>query len=230
MSRSNQTQTKNPANRFFEWSGSEGKIKCYDKERGVRALLDLPFTFIVLDQLACVVGYSDAEDCGYYSNEVRDTRTNPLVVRYAKNNSEAFRGLYKDMNLPGAKFAWSVYIAYKDGDKLDIGNLKIYKSAIHPWKLLRQSHNIFTGAISFADSMPAKKGSNNYFVPVFTPAPLGADSDKEAQRLDKEILQPYLQQIQASRMEAKEQRPDGQTKIEPIEEPKADEPIDDLPF
>jgi len=230
MSRSNQTQTKNPANRFFEWSGSEGKVKYYDKEKGVKVLLDLPFTFIVLDQLACVVGYSDAEGCGYYSNEVRDTRTNPLVVRYAKNNSEAFRGLYKDMNLPGAKFAWSVYIAYKNEDKLEIANLKIFGSAIGAWIDFAKDVNIYQGAISFADSQPAKKGANNYFIPVFTPAPLGADSDKEAQRLDKEILQPYLQQIQASRMEAKEPRSDGQTKIEPIEEPKADEPIDDLPF
>lgn len=121
MSRSNNTEISNPANRFFEWSGSEGKIKYYDKEKKENIYIDLPFVFLVLDVLTTIKGYSDEDESGIWANEIRNLKTEELTVR-TKHGIKA-KGLYEEVkNVLGAKYSQSVYIAYKDGGELKIGN------------------------------------------------------------------------------------------------------------
>ena len=191
MSRSNNTEIINPATRFFEWSGSEGKVKYYDKEAKENIYVDLPFTFLVLDTLVTITGYSDEAESGYWSNEVRNIKVEPMTVR-TKKGAVAI-GLYDEVkDLTGAKYTQSVYIAYRgDDDQLEIGNIKLHGSAIGPWIEFRKGRDIYQGAVTIAGKHKAKKGRNEYFEPIFEVTPTKEETDDTAKALDV-VLQDYL--------------------------------------
>jgi hypothetical protein len=195
MSRSNNTELKNPAVRFFEWSGSQGKIKSFDKskgEQGENVFFDLPFTFLVLDTLTCIAGYSDLDQSGYWSNEIRNVTTDKLIVRTKKGT--VAEGLYKDMTHilnKGAAYCQSVYIAYKEEGQLVIGNIKLSGSAIGAWIEFRKKNKIYELAVTIKEAKPEQKGITHYFSPVYTASPASEETNKQAVELDKE-LQDYL--------------------------------------
>lgn len=183
---------KNPAVRFFQWKGGKGEIEYYDKEAKESVTVPMPFTFIVLDQLNTVSGFSDEAQSSYYSNEVRNSILQPFVVRLGK--AIAATGLWTDIKksgLQGVKFAKSVYIAFKDeSGEFVIGNLKLLGSSLN-WFDFCKNNNLYDIAVSIADKEKAKKGSNEYFTPVFKANPLTDESRTKAKELD-ETLQHYL--------------------------------------
>lgn len=193
MSRSNPTPT-NPAKRFFKWSGSKGKLVYYDKEQQKEIEVKPPFEFLVLDQLATITGYNEQDSSNYWSNEVRSVAKEELTVRTSKGTKQV--GLYKDLTdvrSKGAKYAKSVYVAYKDGDQMVIGNLKASGAALTSWIELSNKCVTENGKIVLSGSQEAKKGATTYYTPVFEWTHSSTDEDSEAIRLDKE-LQIYLSQ------------------------------------
>jgi hypothetical protein len=56
-------------------------IRYYDKEAKKNVDVGADFTFILLDQLASVRGWHDDSNSGIYSNEVKDTTQEALVVK-----------------------------------------------------------------------------------------------------------------------------------------------------
>lgn len=207
MSRSNPT-AKNPAVRFFQWSGGAelvekngdkevyagGKITWYDKEAQERKEQPMPLTFLVLDELTTIGGFSDADKSSYWSNEVRDLKNDILVVRTSAGIKA--RGTYaqlEDVKSKGAKFAQSVYIAFKDDSgELVIGNFKIMGAALTAWIEFKKKYDVYKCAVALerADG-PHKKGTTRYFVPVFEGRNVTPETDAAAGELDKE-LQSYL--------------------------------------
>lgn len=195
MSRSQPTLT-NPAKRFMKWSGSKGTLSYYDKENQTEVEVKLPFTFLVLDQLATITGYSDQDESSYWSNEVRSVAKEQLTVKTSKGIKEV--GLYKDLmeRSKGAKYAKSVYVAYDTGtdEGYVIGNLKLFGAALTAWiEFSKRCANVELGKISLTGSEEAKKGTTVYRTPTFEWAASGADEDSIALELDKE-LQVYLSQ------------------------------------
>lgn len=196
MSRSNNTELINPSTRYYEWQGSTGKLKYFDKslgEKGENVIVDLPFTFLVLDRLATIKGYSDSDQSGFWSNEVRDTRTEMFTVKTKKGTVTT--ALYKDLapilNL-GACYSQSVYIAYYDTNKkLVIGNIQMNGSAIGEWITFCKGKDLYKCAVKIESATPAKKGATNYFTPVFKALPVSEETNAAAIALDKE-LQEYL--------------------------------------
>jgi hypothetical protein len=195
MSRSNPTETlTNPATKFIEWSGSEGKFKYYDKEKKENVFIDLPFTFIPLDVLSTCKGYNDQEKVGYYSNEVRSTKKEQLTVR--TKNGIVMTGLYeqvKEKLAPkGLKYVQSVYVAIKEqGKGLVIANLQLTGSALGPFINFCDGKKITEIGVTVKSANPMKKGATKYFEPVYELMPISEDSNKVASELDTE-LQEYL--------------------------------------
>jgi hypothetical protein len=197
MSRSNNTEIVHPAKRFYEWVGSKGCLRYFDKskgEKGENVEVPLPFTFLILDTLHTIRGYSDADKSGYWSNEVRDIKTNPFTVRSKKG--VVATGLYSNLAPilnKGAAYAQSVYVAIKGTDgKLEICNVKFEGSSIGPWIELRKGKDLYKYAVSIASAAPMKKGKTDYFAPVFKLNPtISPETESAAQNLDKE-LQEYL--------------------------------------
>lgn len=182
-----QERPTNPATYFLELKG--GKVSYYDKETQQNVEVPTPFEFIVLDQLATVKGWSDADESGYWSNEVRSVANDDLTVRTSKGIKES--GLWRDIksspNLAGAKYNASVYIAHKSKDGLVISNLSLKGAALNAWIESRGS----SAKVIISGWEDGKKGAVSYKIPVFESAPITDEEKSEAIELDKE-LQSYL--------------------------------------
>lgn len=195
MSRSNpHVNDPNPAVRWFEWNGEHGKVRYYDKDAKVNVDVPLPFSFLLLDELASVRGWHDASDSGIYSNEVKDTRTDTFVVKSFKGGSLA-EGLYKDIkdrvNTLGGQYVANCYIAFKHDGGLAIGSLRLKGSALGGWMEFRKEHrsDLFDSAIEITGFTEGKKGRIVFRVPTFDLRKVSDDTNNSAVALDKEFQQ-----------------------------------------
>ncbi len=193
MSRSNDTSIKNPALKFFQWKGADGGFKFYDKDKKENIDVPLPFQFIVLDTLSTIKGYDDNAGSGFWSNEIRNTKTDILTVR--SKGGICATGLYEkvitDRNCTGAKYCQSVYIAYKEGKDLKIGNIQIQGAALGSWIEFCKKNDIYKISISVKSFTEGKKGKTIYQIPTFLVGTVSEEINAKALELDKE-LQIYL--------------------------------------
>lgn len=205
MSRSNPTvNAPNPAFRFFEWDGAEGHPRYYDKEKKENNPIKLPFTFLLLDELATIRGWCDDADSGLYSNEVRDTRSDVLVVKTFGNKEHRIpartiaTGVYQDIKdkvvASGGHFTANCYIACKFGNDLKLCAIQFKGAALNAWVELRRAHGaeMWKQAIKITGAKEGKKGKITFQTPVFEIQALSEETNKEALEIDQKILQPYL--------------------------------------
>lgn len=198
MSRSNPSEhLSNPSTRWFEWNGEKGLIRYYDKEKKENVDVPLPFAFILLDELASVRGWHDASGSGIYSNEVRDTTQEIMVVKSFKGGTIA-EGKYRDIkdrvNSAGGDYNANCYIAYKQGDDTYvIGSLRMKGAALGAWMEFRKANRnaIYKQAIRITSYTEGKKGKVTFRVPVLSLAPVSEKAEAAAVQLDKE-LQEFL--------------------------------------
>ena len=193
MSRSNPSQgTPNPANRFFRWNGEKGCVVWRDKEK--KQEVDLPpgFKFLYLDETSAVRGWHDPSDSGIFSNEVRDLRSDVLLVR-CKAGVLA-NGLYAQIKDKakgaGGRFVSRCYIGYKgDGGDLEIGCLDLKGGALGEWMKFRKDHrkDLVEKAVKITGYKEGKKGKVVFRVPVFAVMDATPESNQQAVDLDKEL-------------------------------------------
>lgn len=212
MSRSNPTdQMPNPSARWFEWNGENGHVKYYDKTLAVKGkekpggdvTVPLPFTFLVLDELVCVKGWHDSSQSGIVSNEVHNTKLEPLAVRAFKGGpiASGFYGDIKDkVKAAGGKFTASIYIGYKTASGLEICNLQFHGGAVGAWMEFtracpfnkeKKCKEYLVKAVKIGNFVVGKKGSVTFRNPVFTMIPVSDEMNVAAAKLDFE-LQEYL--------------------------------------
>ena len=195
MSRSNQTDIVNPSAHFIEWKGEKGVLRYFDKakgEKGENVIIPVPFKFLVLDTLSTIKGYSDADQSGYWSNEIRNIKEDNLIVRTKKG--KASEGSYDKvmMECKGAKYTQSVYIAMRDNGKLVLANLQLFGCAVSAWiEFRKKNKNIYKGAVEITGSIEGHKGNTTFFSPEFKMIETQPETDTQAKELDKE-LQTYL--------------------------------------
>lgn len=192
MSRSNApAPAVNPATRFFEWSGSAGKLRYYDKDAKKQMFVDLPFTFLVLDRLHTTTGFDDKSGSGFWSNEVRDISRETLIVR--NKGGVVATGVWKQLPaLTGLKYAQSVYVAFKDENgTLVLGNLKASGCFVSAWIEFTKKRNLYEGAITVTGATEERKGATQYYAPTFAPRAIAPETDAQAKALDI-TLQEYL--------------------------------------
>lgn len=190
-------QLTNPAQHFFRWKGGEGKLEFYNKEKEETVTVPLPFEFIPIDELATVSGYSKMAKSGYYSNEVRSTLNDELVVKL--KGQTVFTGLYKNdqgiAQLPkGASYTTSLYVAHKNkAGEYIIGNIKITGSALGPWIEFNKGKVIGNGKVVMTKGAEQDSPVGKFYPPKFTYESLTDEDYKAAMDADKE-LQIYLSQ------------------------------------
>lgn len=190
-------QLQNVAKIFYQWSGDNGNFKYYDKETkkniSVEVSAKKPFTFIILDSLATIKGYSDSESCGFWSNEVKDTKSEALTVR-TKSGIQA-SGLYADIRdsikAKGAKYCQSTYIAIKSEEGLVIANIQFLGSALKAFTDFSKINKVMGTAIQIKSTIEGKKGKTTFQIPVFNTLKISEKTLVEATALDVE-LQEYL--------------------------------------
>jgi len=224
MSRSNPTDnTPNPCTRWFEWNGSAGDIRYYDKEKKENVIVGDKFSFMLLDEMNAVSGWHEASESRIYSNEVRDTKQEVFVVKSFKGG-ELAHGLYATqrdrITAIGGYFQQNCYIAYKDGDTLKLGSLQLNGAALGAWVDFKKNcpssmvngksvKDIYAKAIRITGSTEGKKGSIKFKMPAFAIAPITEQANADAAELDKQ-LQAYLTSYLS------------RTKVEQVQVPPAD--------
>jgi extradiol dioxygenase family protein len=216
MSRSNPTISNNPCTRYFEWNGETGKIKYYDKERKENVDVELPFTFLALDQLSKVSGWSQSQEKWIYSNEVKNLNKEVMTVKVHHGGVLA-QGYYSEIKdkikSSGARYNASVYIAFKGENGLEIGSLSLKGAALSKWLEFRKSAgmDLYEKAVVLHDTEEGQNGKVTYQMPLFKLIDTKPETDEQAKELDKQ-LQAYL--------EGRSTYPEEEIS----EPPKADEP------
>jgi hypothetical protein len=242
MSRSNPTDNSpNPAKRWFEWDGSTGKLRYYDKAAKENVVIGDKFTFMLLDQLATVKGWHDASESGIYANEVKDTRSEPLVVKAFSMKEPIAEGFYKSIRdrviAAGGHFTTNCYIAFRNGgDELEIGSLQFKGAALSAWMDFSKDNRaaLFDKAIRIDGANEGKKGKITFYTPKFALNTVSDDANQQAVELDKQ-LQEYLKGY-FSRTRVEQAAPPPQSHEEPEHYPEPisrSEPQDDedeIPF
>ena len=203
MSRSNPVETKrNPAARWYQWSAKNGNVSYYDKDKKQSVDVTLPFGFILLDELSTIKGWHDASDSGISSNEVRNMRLDPLVVKSFKGG-ELANGLYSDIKdriaAIGGHYVTNLYIASKIDGQLKLASLQLGGAALSSWFEFRKAsgQEIYKGAIQINGFKEGKKGAVSFKTPSFKMVPLSEESNELALELDRQLqafLNEYLAQ------------------------------------
>lgn len=195
MSRSNPTQS-NPARYYYRWSGSKGELSYYDKEKQVEVPVELPFHFLVLDELATITGFCEQDGSQYWSNEVRSVAREELIVKTSAGTKQT--GLYKDLadvRSKGAKYAKSIYIAHYDGHEMVIANIKAHGAALTAWIELSSRHKVENGKVVLTGTEKGKKGATEYFIPKFEYQASDPQDDEKAIELDRQLQQHLSQYL-----------------------------------
>lgn len=235
MSRSNQADhLPNPAGRWFEWNGERGVVRYYDKEAKQNVDVGADFTFILLDELSSVRGWSELAQAGIYSNEVRDTRQERLLVKTFKGGTIA-EGLYRDIkdrvNNVGGSFVASCYIAFKADGELHIGNLRFKGAALGAWMEFRKQHRqeLYALAVRICGVTEGKKGRIIYKMPQFKMQDLSDETNAQATELDRQLqtyLTAYFARTTKDRIDhADEHEPEPEDVV-----PQNELTADDIPF
>jgi hypothetical protein len=255
MSRSNPVDgVRNPSTRWFEWAGGDdgGHVRWYDKDAKADVKVDGPFTFLLLDELSTVKGWHEPSESGIYANEVRDLRQDALVVKSFKGG-ELASGLYTSIKdrivAKGGHYHGSIYIAYKEGEELRLGNLGLKGAALSAWMEFKKSapskkdangksvRAYFVDAVTITGYEQAKKGGTTYRVPKFALKPVGEDTNQKALALDAELQTFFTDYLKRPKADAakpadrpnEEEPPFAPEERVPVKGP-FDDFEDDIPF
>ena len=198
MGRSNPQQNSNPAQRFYEWDGQSGQIRYYDKEQKQNIPLELPFTFLLIEQAAKITGWNDQSDSAIFSNEILQTNEDQLIVK-AHKGGELCRGLYAEIKesvkSKGGNFTASLYIACKDdNDQLYLANLSLKGKALSAWMDFRKESGmkVWDNAVTIDSYTEGSKGSITYRMPSFKLREIAPETNEQAKEMDRQ-LQEFLQ-------------------------------------
>lgn len=189
-----QAPLSNPSKKFLEWKSNEKAFSYFDKEKKENVKVELPFKFLVLDQLHTVSGWNDATSSGIYSNEVKFISKQVMTVKPFKGN-EIAKGLYADIKEKvknaGGHYVKSIYIMLEDGT---LANIQLKGSAVQQWgEFTNKSLSRLPEEWVVVDkAVDGKKGAVKYTTPGFTFG--GSLSDKEAAQADLvfDELETYL--------------------------------------
>jgi len=181
----------------MEWDGGNGNLRFYDKEKKENVDLGSKFTFILLDQLSTIRGWHDPSESGIHSNEVKDTRKDPFVVKAFKGNGVLAEGIYSAIKdrvaAVGGNFNVNLYVAFKENGEMKIGSVMFKGAALREWSDFRNKNrnDLYKKAVDIAGFTEGKKGKVTYRVPVFALREITPETNDAATKLDIE-LQKFL--------------------------------------
>jgi hypothetical protein len=189
-----QTPQSNPATKFIDWKSNDKSFSYYDKDKKENVTINLPFTFLVLDEMHTVKGWNDATSSAIYSNEVKFISKEEMTVKPFKGN-EIAKGLYKDIKekivSAGGHYCKSIYIMLQDGT---LANIQLKGSAVQSWGEFTQKSRTRLSEewVQVATAREGKKGAVKFNVPEFTF--LRSLSDSESENADEAFntLESYL--------------------------------------
>lgn len=243
MSRSNPTEnSSHPCTRWIEWNGEHGVLSYYNKAEKKDVPMGAKFVFILLDVLATIKGWHDASESGIYSNEVKDTRQEPFVVKAFKGGELAsgiYAGIKDRVGSMGGHFTANLYIAFRDdAGPLQIGSLQFKGAALREWMEFSKKNraDLYKKALAITGFTEGKKGKVTYRVPTFAMRDITPETDEQATALDT-ALQAFLKSYfsrttveRAATQPAAEPEEIHASREQPAEHHRGQIDPDDIPF
>jgi len=193
MSLSNPTVSANPASKFIHFKGDVGKWFYWDKQKEENIEVPLPISFIILDELSTIKGWSEVHKSNIYSNEIHHLNET-LIVRTFKGGA-MIKGWYaeikNDIKAIGGKYVKSIYaMVYDENGDTDLVNFQLSGAAFSAYLDVKiKPNNQAVGIME--ETEKAKKGSVEYLMPVFKPLEMDEGLRQQAIEMDIE-LQEYL--------------------------------------
>jgi hypothetical protein len=188
-----QPQT-NPSTKFIEWKSNDKCFSFYDRETSANVSIQLPFKFLVLDELHTVKGWNDASSSQINSNEVKFISRDEMVVKPFKGN-EIAKGLYKDIKekikAAGGHYVKSVYCMLEDGS---IANLQLKGAACQSYgDFTAKTRSRLTDEWVVVDkAIDGKKGAVKYTTPGFAFDKSLSESEADLADEAYNVLEAYL--------------------------------------
>lgn len=211
MSRINPNgNASNPAVKYFDWSAEQGCLRYYDKEKQENVCVDIPFPFLILDEVSQVGGGTkiNGKYEGYWSNAVKNLNTQIITVK--SRAGIVAQGLYADLKeRKGLHYVKGLYVAFYDENKqLQIGYIKFKGSALGTWFEFTKTHrNLYTGAFVIKGRELQNGEKGDYYTPVFAfKSEVKEETDTTAGELQKE-LQEYFKTYFAAAADSDDVQP-----------------------
>lgn len=218
MSRSNKSEERivNPAKRFYEWDGKIGQFRYYDKSEGMKKNVYVDkLAGVVIEIMSTIKGFDSEAEQGIFSNEVKNLNREKFNVRAFRKNrppKQLAYGYWADIKgdlhkMPGIEinFTSSVYFVSRDEvtKNYEIYNMQLQRSALSAWTNI--TFDPYSSVAFIVQSYEeGKKGSITFRKPVFEYKPISKDVEKEAEKLEEEVLMPYLMEYRARNQRPKD--------------------------
>ena len=157
----------NPVKQYVNWSSTEKKFSFYRKETGEKGFLSLPLEITFLKTSSTVKGWSDANNCGIYSNQVISTQNEILTVK--AGDVKIASGLYRDIKdtvkAAGGKYHLNVYCLING----EVSVLQLKGSVLMEWMEFFKGHkkSLDSNTILVKEYNEGKKGAVKYTTPKF---------------------------------------------------------------
>lgn len=220
----------NPCKKFIRFKGDKGIFQWFNKEQGEsgeNVELFLPARFIVLDQLTTIIGFSNKDESGIYSNEIHSLNDEILRVKSFKGEVSII-GKYSDIKdevkASGGKYCKSVYVMLKTGEStFELANFQMSGASFSSWLDYSKKIDFSRFGVEIGcEMLEGKTGGIKYKIPQFTSIPLSRKLVEQATMMDKE-LQKFLNEYKKGKIEdvvekteAIEERPKDPTDFDQI--------------
>jgi hypothetical protein len=223
----------NPATKFLTWRSNDKVFEYYDKNlvsdtNDGKVKVELPFKFLVLDELSSVKGWSDSLTGSIISNEVKFISKEIITAKcYHKNSkgekvtTEVAKGLYKDIkekvNSAGGKYHKSIYIMLEGGE---LANIQLKGACVGKWGEFTQKSKtrLPDEWVIVEKAIDGKKGAVKFTTPEFKFQTSLTEQEMTQADACFDILETYLKAYLVK------------SEPIPIEEIEVDEENDDLDF
>jgi hypothetical protein len=157
-----------PAEMYLEWKSDDNSFSYYDKAQGKNITVD-PGKFLFLMDRSTIKGWSEADQSGIYSNEVKNLSTDDLNVRTFSGKAIA-SGKYADIKeaiqKAGGTFTKSIYAMMEDGT---IINFQLRGVSLRQWMdfTAKSRRRLPDEWITIASVEEGKKGRVTFSFPNF---------------------------------------------------------------
>ena len=157
-----------PAEMYLEWKSDDKSFSYYDKSQGKNITVD-PGKFLFLMDRSTIKGWSEADQSGIYSNEVKNLSTDDLNVRTFSGKAIA-SGKYADIKeaiaKAGGTFTKSIYAMMEDGT---IINFQLRGVSLRQWMdfTAKSRRRLPDEWITIASVEEGKKGRVTFSFPNF---------------------------------------------------------------
>ena len=229
------TSVPSPVKRYLEWAGGEGKIKFYDKEKGENIMFASLPKFAVLAERFKITGFDDAKQKGISSTEGQNIGDELTIFVGGKPHE---KGIYQELKINrGYNYTKSLYIVVFGKDGPQVMNLQLRGAAFSSWMNFLASKEQYAGkdkpvlhvdGLAITGAEAKKKGSTNYFEPIFEVVHLTEEEDLVAEKLQKEVNEYLSSRGKGNQTEAANDFEEDEPVPEVAQEEVAQ--VDDLPF